>query len=268
MQLRPHSQRARHPQRSHQTRSSSRYSLRSGFGSESRVLFHVKHYFPRQNLPNTSSSTSSTPMAPVSSPSRSARQVAPLQQLALALPQRSRPEQRERPLPPPARHSNWRRLDNSGDSPFQPAARQTDRRNREAHRVHLQSRRRQRPQVRQSIPLSSFVLTNVNACRLHPRLKRRLIHRRKPQNKMGCRCSLPRPCDANCLDRITSVSRIPALSMNVTGIPRTSTVISNKSRVVPAISEIIATSRRAILFISVDLPALGGPGSERQRHRE
>ena len=57
----------------------------------------------------------------------------------------------------------------------------------------------------------------------------------------------------------SSVSRRPAVSSTVTGRPARSIRTSITSRVVPAISEVIAASRPASAFSSVDFPAFGGP---------
>ena len=54
-------------------------------------------------------------------------------------------------------------------------------------------------------------------------------------------------------------SRIPAVSTRITGMPPRSRCTSMTSRVVPASSDTIATSRLASAFSSDDLPALGGP---------
>ena len=54
-------------------------------------------------------------------------------------------------------------------------------------------------------------------------------------------------------------SRIPAVSTRITGMPPRSRCTSMTSRVVPASSETIATSRLASAFSRDDLPALGGP---------
>ena len=62
------------------------------------------------------------------------------------------------------------------------------------------------------------------------------------------------------MDSIVSVlSRMPAVSSNVTGRPPRSRRTSITSRVVPAISEVIAISRPEIAFNSVDFPAFGAP---------
>ena len=59
---------------------------------------------------------------------------------------------------------------------------------------------------------------------------------------------------------ISSVAtRNPAVSRNVTGSPRKSIRTSITSRVVPAISDVIAASRPASAFKSVDFPAFGAP---------
>ena len=57
----------------------------------------------------------------------------------------------------------------------------------------------------------------------------------------------------------SSASLIPAVSVRITGIPPKSKRTSITSRVVPSISDTIATSRFANTFKIVDFPAFTGP---------
>uniref|UniRef100_A0A7C9F693 Uncharacterized protein n=1 Tax=Opuntia streptacantha TaxID=393608 RepID=A0A7C9F693_OPUST len=61
------------------------------------------------------------------------------------------------------------------------------------------------------------------------------------------------------LSTTSSVSRIPAVSSRVTGIPLTVILASTTSRVVPAMSVTIALSLLLQAFRRLDLPTLGRP---------
>ena len=60
---------------------------------------------------------------------------------------------------------------------------------------------------------------------------------------------------------LPAASRMPAVSLTTIGSPSRSSRTSMTSRVVPASSDTIATSRRASALSRLDLPTLGGPAS-------
>ena len=94
--------------------------------------------------------------------------------------------------------------------------------------------------------------------------------RRAPPRRPSHRPATPpgRPARARCRARripscstLPVASRMPAVSLTTIGSPSRSSFTSMMSRVVPASSETIATSRLARALSRLDLPALGAPAS-------
>ena len=226
------------------------------------AMFHVKQsYLPRQKLGNTTSSTASTSTFPIrKSSARSAARDLLRSDLGARRRGRAAPPPRAAQRRAPAR-------------PPRAAARATpSRRRRRAPRASPRSRPASR-----SIPApvspdtaspsaaarrSALVSTDeVAGAASDPEL-RGLVGVARRGTSAG---RPPRPgCRARSIPSASSrspASRRPAVSSSVSGRPSRSIRTSITSRVVPATSEVSATSRPASAFSSVDLPTFGGPTS-------
>ena len=226
------------------------------------AMFHVKQsYLPRQKLWNTTSSTASTSTLPEQEIKRAQRGA---DLLGGDLGARLRPRQlRRRPRRAPSRaRSTASRCracetvpavaarsasaaDTAASSRSIPAPVSPDTASAPSPPAGRPSPAPRCRPARRGTPSAATSLGPVD--QEHPQVGR-LGPRAAP-----ARCRAPRSAPP--------ASRRPAVSSRVSASPSRSSRTSITSRVVPATSEVSATSRPASAFSSVDLPTFGGPTS-------